>query len=505
MDIQFDYKKDGVKGSLKIIIPVERLKEKYEEIYKKYFPRIRLKGFRPGKAPRRLIELQYGESIKYETLKELISDSYKQFLEKENINPISEPQVDVSDKKLKFEEDLVLTYTFDLPPEIELTEIENIEVEERVFEVTENDIEKELKAYQQQHAMLEEKDGVVEEKDYVTIDFIVKGENGEEIYNFNDRFVIIGEDYLKFGIDEDLKGMRKNEEKEFIKEYPENYSDSKLAGKKVSFKVKVKEIKVKKIPELNDDFAKDYSEFKTLEEWKAEIKKQLEIYANKYKEKLVLNEAFDKIIEKSKILIPETLINYSSNRYIDNYMQNTNMNENIFDKLLKASGKTRDDFKFLIRPSVVKDLKKELILEEIIKKYEIKVTEDDMNNFIKEEAEKSGKPEEEIREIVLKPENKKYYEHHIAIKKANRLIYEKIKKVEGNKYSISDIDNIEKERAEREDKQFKERESLLNKKKEITEEFDNSEKIGNNVKNDNKDSNIDKNNIEENDEKDVNK
>lgn len=497
MDIQFDYKKEDVKGTLKITIPVEKLKEKYDEVYKKYAPKIKLKGFRPGKAPRRLVELQYGETIKYEALKEMIQDTYKQFLEKEKINPISEPEVDVSDKDLKFDEDLVLTFTFDLPPEVELTDIESIEVKQDQFEVTDEDVAKELEAYQQQHAMLEEKDGIAEDSDYVTIDFVAKDEEGNEIYNFQDRFVIIGEDYLKLDIDNELKGLKKGDEKEFIKEYQKDYKDPKLAGKKVNYKVSVKEVKTKKIPELNDDFAKDYSEFQTLDEWKQEIKKQLEIYGEQYMKKVVLDRAFDKIIADSKILIPESIINYSSNRYLDNYMQSANMNEQLFEKILSASGKTKDDFKFLILPSVEKDIKKELILDEVVKKYEIKVSNEDFDKFIKEEAEKAGKSEEEVKAIVMDPKNKKYYEDHIAFQKANDFIFDKVKKTKGKKYKISDIDKLEKEKAEAEDKRFKEREELLKKQKEENLKVDTNDKVEDKVENKKENNDINEENNEQ--------
>jgi|GEM_PF-2182723 trigger factor len=452
MNLNYQYQKEGVNGKITLTINKGEFLEKYEKILNEYLPKIQIKGFRPGKAPKTLVEAKYGNSLKYETFKELISESYNEILKKENITPINEPEVDFDNKELDLNKDINVTCKFELPAEAKICDLKEIKISYDKFEVSEKDVENELKAYQKNYSTLELKETPSSNGDYININLQIFDENNNKIKELPEYTLIIGDNFLKLNIDEDLINLKKGDKKEIIKDYTnaDNNIDNEFKGKKVKIVLSVNEVKERKYPELDDNFAKDYSEFQTLNDWKNEIKAQLERYAKDFEKNYNLRKIYDAIIEKSEFLIPETYIKIGINRAFESYKKQFNITDDVFNKLLNLSGREKEGFIYSFRPSTIKDIQIELIQLEFLKKIEPKVDENDYKEFIKEEALKTKKSSEEIEKEVNK--YKRDVEFFIKLRKIENYLLENVSKVEGKTYHLEDINKLIEERNKEEDK-----------------------------------------------------
>jgi trigger factor len=390
-------KKEKNVVSIEFTVTPEQFEEAVNKAYLKAKNNINVQGFRKGKAPRHIIEKKYGKSIFYDDALDIaIQEVYPMAVKEHNLDVIDSPKVDI----VKFDEgeDIVLTAEVEVMPEVELPEYKGVEVEKTEIKVTDEDVERELKSIQEKNARIVEiTDRPVQNGDFLTIDYA--GFVGEEQFEggtAENQSLEIGSNTFIPGFEEQLIGKNKGEEVQVNVTFPEEYHAENLKGKNAVFNVTIHEIKSKELPAIDDEFAKDVSEFDTLEELKNDTKTSLEQKAADQTKVANDNGVITKIVNDAKIDIPEVLIKREIDYLARNYEQQFRQqgfvgNEyddiiNNFVNQYKESAKAQAEF----------NVKAELVLEAIIKKENIEVTEDELKKEVNEVAKQYNVEEERL-------------------------------------------------------------------------------------------------------------
>lgn len=416
------------KGILEVEVEAEKVLEALDKAFKKVSKDVELPGFRKGKVPRQVFESHFGvESLYNDALDIILPEEYNQAVDEKGIMPVARPEIDIV--QLEKGKNLIFKATVITKPEVELGEYKGIEIPEKDFSVNDEAVEEELKQLQSRHAelvVLEE--GKVEQGDIAVIDFEgfldgVAFEGGKGLMHPLE----IGSGSFIPGFEEQVIGMSKDEDKDVIVTFPEEYHKDDLAGKETTFKVKLHDIKRKKVPELNDEFAKDV-DFDTLDELKKDTKEKLVKKAEDDKEVYYKNLVVEKAAENTTIDIPEAMIENEIDKMIQEFKQQLSYQGMDFDLYLKSYGideaTMREQFKENANKRVVSDL----IIEAIVEKEEIGVTEEDVEEQIKSIAEMYKRDVEEIKSIFSKEsEGYEKLEVDIKFKKAVDLLMENCK------------------------------------------------------------------------------
>lgn len=386
-------------NEIKLEITIEA--EKFENAIKKvYFQNVKyfnIPGFRKGKAPQNIVERYYGKEIFYEdAFNEVVPAEYEKALEDNKIDAVSRPQIDII--TMEKGKDLVFTATVATKPEVKVEKYKGIEIEKIEYTVKDADIDVELKNMQEKNARLVTvEDRAVENKDIAVIDFegFVDGvafEGGKA----EKHELEIGRGAFIPGFEDQVIGMKLEEEKDIKVTFPKEYFSKDLAGKDAIFKVKVHEIKKKEMPELDDEFAKDVSEFDTLAELKDSIKDRL-TKQNDDRAKYEKQEAVMKVIcDELKADIPEGMIDMEIDNMIRDMEQRMSYQGLTMEKYLQMLNQTETDFRNQCKPQAIDAIKSRLALEAIIKEEKIEATDKEVEEKLKEMAEAYGKKAEEL-------------------------------------------------------------------------------------------------------------
>lgn len=449
MACKIDYVQDKAKGTIKITVPTEMLSEQYGKVLKDNLPKIRLKGFRPGHAPVQMIEKMYGRQFKIDSLNSIISEEYKKYIEENKVPVISEPSVDISDKELSFDKDIDVTFTVELTPFCEPGDVTTVTADRIEVRVNDKDVDDELNKYRKQRGTLEPKDGPAEKDDYVDAEIKGFDETGAVLKTL-DRMVRIGEDLNGLKLDDDLTGMKKGDKKEIVREFGDDIAISEFKGKKVRIELDIHEVKGSKLPELNDEFAKGFGQYDTLDAFKAELRKKLDQYAKDYERKHNLDSVYDKLIGISDIDIPPSMLAAQAERMIDIYARNLyGMNRQGLESILKATNSDIGKFKEAITPSVRKDLQVEVLLGKIIDKNAIAATEEDIAAFYVDEAGKTGKTVDEVKNDIAEKKLEENISYFIKMRKAEDYLLNSAKKGKTRKLDMDKLAEFEKEENEK--------------------------------------------------------
>lgn len=392
--------KTDKKEELKLEFTIEAAKfdEAINKVFVKSSKYFNIPGFRKGKAPMKIVERYYGTEIFYEdAFNEVVPEEYERELKENNIEAVSKPDIDVT--QIGKGKDLIFTAIVQIKPEVKLGKYKGIEIKKIEYNVTEHDIEHELGHMQERNSRLVTvEDRPVEDGDITVIDFegTVNGvafEGGKA----ENHELTIGSGTFIPGFEEQIIGMKINEEKDINVKFPDEYFSEELKGKDAVFKVKLHEIKKKEMPELNDDFAKDTSEFDTLEELKNSIKEKLE-EENKKKEKYETEDmAIKAVCDNVEIDIPSGMIETETDNMINETEQRLSYQGLNLDTYLQYMGTTREEYVKKYEEQAKTSVKTRLVLEAIIKEEKIEPSEEDINKKIKEMAEMYGKKEEELK------------------------------------------------------------------------------------------------------------
>ena len=396
MNCKVEKTKNANEVKLEITIEAEKFENAIKKVYFQNAKYFNIPGFRKGKAPQNIVEKYYGKEIFYEdAFNDIAGEEYEKAIEESKIDVVSKPEIDIV--KMEKGQDLIFTAVVQTKPEVELGKYKGIEIAKIEYNVTDADIEAELKQMQEKNARMVSVETPVENGNVAVIDFegFVDGVafDGGKAENHE---LEIGSGTFIPGFEDQVIGMKVEEEKEINVKFPDEYFSKDLAGKDATFKVKVHEIKKKELPELDDEFAKDVSEFDTLKELKASIKERLE-NSNKEKEKYEKQEAVMKIIvDEMKVDIPSGMIELEIDNMVKDMEQRMSYQGLKFEQYLKMLNKTEEEFRKECEPQAIEAIKSRLALEAIIKKEKIEATEEEIKDKIKEMAENYGRKAEDL-------------------------------------------------------------------------------------------------------------
>ena len=425
MDIKVEKTENKNEVKISFKIEAKKFEESIEKVYKKSAKYFNIPGFRKGKAPFNLVERKYGDEIFYEdAFNDLVPEIYEKAIKDNKIEAVSKPDIDV--QKMKKGEDLEFTAVVQTKPEVKLGKYKGIELKKVEYNVSDDDINHEIGHMQEKNArVVTVENRAVKDKDISVINFegFVDGKAFEGGKAENHELEIGSHTFIP-GFEEQIIGMKKDEEKDIVVKFPEDYFSKDLAGKDATFKVKVNEIKEKKLPELDDEFAKDVSEFDTLKDLKASIKdkKQKE---NEAKVKTETEDAaIQAVCDDTKIDIPSGMIDTEVENMIAD-MENQLSYQGInLDQYLKIVNKTRKEIEDTYKDQAEKNVKSRLVLEEIIKEEKLEATAEDVEKKIKEMAETYGRKEDELKN---NEQLKHYIEETLKTEKAIDLIVKNAK------------------------------------------------------------------------------
>lgn len=417
------------KNTVKLTIEVDKdaFEAAVQKAYKKNVKKIALPGFRKGKAPRKLIEKYYGEGVFYEDAVNFVCpDAYDFAVKEAGISPVDRPEIDI--ETIGEGKDLVLTATVTVKPEVKLGKYKGVEVEKTVYETKDEDVDAEIKAAAEKNVrMINVEDRPVKKGDVTVIDFegfadgvAFEGGKGEN------HTLEIGSGQFIPGFEDQLVGAKLGEETEVNVTFPEEYHAEELKGKPAVFKVTVKEIKEKEYPELNDEFAKDVSEFDTFEEYKNSIKEKLD-KSNEAKTKNEFeNKLVEKICEDAEIDIPECMINNRIDDMIKEFGYRLSSQGLNLEQYMKITGATPDTFKEQFKDQAEAQVKSNLVLEKIAEEEKIEVSEEDLEKELQSMADMYGMELDKVKTLIGDNEMESIKED-LKIKKAVEVVSENAK------------------------------------------------------------------------------
>ncbi|MFZ5639132.1 MAG: trigger factor [Bacillota bacterium] len=414
--------------ALEIEVAQEKFSEAVEKAFRKLAPKVNVPGFRKGKAPRVMIERKLGrEYIWEEAMDFIVPEAYFEALQETKIDPIDRPKVEVV--QMEDDKPFIFKATVEVRPEVNLGQYIGLEAEKPAVEVTDGDVDKELQKLQERHAQLVPvEDGAAEMHDITVIDFegfvdgvAFPGGKG------TDYSLELGSGSFIPGFEEQLVGAKVGEEREVNVTFPENYHSADLAGKEAMFKVAVKGIKRKELAALDDEFAKDVSEFESLEELKTDIRNKLEKEAERKADHTLKDELVNKAVGGSEVEVPETMIEQRIDSMLQDMNQRLGMQGLSIEDYLKYSGTTVDEFRKNYRERAEKEIRVDLVLDAIAKAENIEVTEEDIDNRVKEMAEQYKQEPATLRQWLENGGNMEPLKKSVVIDKTVDFLVEKAK------------------------------------------------------------------------------
>lgn len=390
------------KVAMEITIDAAKFSEGVERAYKKLSPKVNIPGFRKGKAPKALVIKNIGQDYLYEEALDIIlPEVYYEAVQQSGIEPIDMPKVEVDD--LAEGKDILIKAQVEVKPEVKLGQYKEIEIKKPSEEVTDSEIEKELENLRLRNAQLVplEEGEAIAKGDIAQIDFegFIDGEAFPGGAGTNHPLEIGSGSFIP-GFEDQLIGAKVGDQVDVNVNFPEEYHATELAGKPALFKVKLNSAKHKKIAELDDEFAKDVSEFETLEELKKDITNKLKQAAVKRAEQEVRKGVIDKVTEDSQVEIPQVLVEKRLDFMIDNMSQRMQMQGMALEDYLKYTNTTMEQLREQQKEEALRSVKLDLVLEAIAKAESIQVTDEDVEKQLDEMATQYHQEKENLRQIL---------------------------------------------------------------------------------------------------------
>lgn len=413
---------------LEITVEVEKFNEAMKKAFTKNAKQFNIPGFRKGKAPMNIIKKYYGEGVFYEdAINFCCDDTYPEALKEHNIKPVDYPQIDIV--QVGEGKDFIYTATVVVVPEVELGEYKGLEVTKPVYEVKEEEVENELKSMQQKNARVETKEeGTVAKGDIAVIDFKgfvdeVAFEGGEGT-NYE---LEIGSGSFIDTFEDQLIGLNKGDSKDVKVTFPAEYGREELNGKEATFKVTVNDIKVKELPALDDEFAKEVSEFDTLDELKADVRKKME-GVNEVRAKREYEEAvLEAVCANAKVDIPSVMID----KEIDNMLKDLEMRLQYqgldLQTYYQYTNNTEEKVREYMKETADKRVKTDLVIEEIAKVENIDATEEELLAKATEMAKQYGSKDLEKTAKLVLDSQKSYLKLDVVNEKVVKMLVDNSK------------------------------------------------------------------------------
>ena len=438
------------KSAVKLTVTVakEDVAENYNQIITKYAKNAQIPGFRKGHVPVAVLERKYGNALKADVTADIIDKALNELFSDENEKeirplPYAQPQMD-SMPEFDTTKDLTFTVTYDVFPKVKDIDLKGVSIKETQSEVGDKELEEELNAVQERNAtVIDKKDDETAEKDnIVTINYAELGEDGKVIESSKrEGFVFtIGTGENIYKIDDDIIGMKKGETKEITKTYAADDSDKELAGKTKKISVTVTALKVRNLPALDDELAQDVnSNYKTLDDMKADIRKNLELAMNRRINELKSNALLEALVEKNKFDIPASMLKAEvENRWRMMAQQFQTTTEQL-EKLFASSGQTKEEMLKNWEPDSEKMLKARVIVDALLRERNISVTPEEIEEEYSRIAAESNVTVEEVKKHYSDPRAKEYLIDDAKEQKLYKQLYSEVKVSKGDKVSFADL------------------------------------------------------------------
>jgi len=415
-------KKENSVVTLKLTIDAQSFDKACKDAYNKNKTKFNVQGFRKGKAPMSIVEKFYGEGVFFEdAVNTLFPDAFEAAVKEHDLDTVARPEIDV--EEIGKGKNLVIIADVAVKPEITLGEYKNLTVEKPDSKVSDEEVEKEIEAMREQNArFVTVEDREVKEKDMLLIDFNGKVDGvefeGGQAENYS---IIVGSNTFIPGFEEQLVGMKLNEEKDLSVKFPEEYHAENLAGKDAVFTVKVNEIKEKELPELDDEFAKDVSEFDTLEDLKADVKAKLQKTKDEYADRELENKLVKMAAENATVEIPEAMIDSQVENMVYDFEYQLKYQGLDLENYLKFTNMSIEGLKEQMRPDAKSRVLNSLVIEAISKSENIESTEEDLEQELAKMAE-SYKMEVDKLKSTLRPSDMDYIKDTVVARKTVEFI-----------------------------------------------------------------------------------
>ena len=411
-------------AKLTIEVSAEEVEKALQAAYIKERKKISMPGFRKGKVPRQMIEKMYGPEVFYdEAANHMISEAYGKAYDECELELVSQPKIDIV--QLKKGEPFIFTAEVAVKPEVTLGEYKGLKVDKVSTRVTQKEVDEEIEKERERNARtVEVTDRAVQDKDQVLLDFegFVDGEAFEG--GKGEKYPLtIGSGAFIPGFEEQLIGAEIGKEMEVNVTFPEDYQAKELAGKAAVFKCTVQEIKVKELPELDDEFASDVSECETLDAYKAEVKKKIKERKEREGKEKKENQAVDAAIENAQMDIPEAMIELQTKQMADDFARRIMQQGLTVEQYYQFTGMTEEKMMEEMKPQAEKRIKTRLVLEAIVAAENIEVSEERLEEELKNMAESYQMEVDKLKEFMGENE-KKQMKEDIAVQEAVTLIAE---------------------------------------------------------------------------------
>lgn len=416
------------KNIVKITMEVEN-KEFLDAVQRSYFRNVKkfnVPGFRKGKAPKNIVERYYGSAVFFDYAVEYIfKNRYPEVIEENNLEPIDNPTLDI--KQIGEDKDLILELEVLVKPEVTLGEYMGIEVEKVEYNVTDEDVEKELKSAAEKNARVKTVEDPIKDGDIATISYKGRVDGVEfEGGSSDEHRLTIGSGEFIDGFEEQLIGAKTNDEVKVNVTFPKNYFKSELSEKEAVFDVKILKVESKELPALDDEFAKDVSEFDTIDEYRNSIRENLLKVASDNKKIETENRVLEKVVENATVDIPDVMVQRHIDSLVDNLKHKLSHQGIDLNEYLKYVGSDMENLRKSFEERANNEVKSQLVLEAITKKENIEVTEDELKEEIENIAKVYGVTEENFYERFSDDE-KDAVRENVAIKKCIKSLVDNAK------------------------------------------------------------------------------
>ena len=422
-------KKEGYNAELKMVIKSADFEKYCTKAYNKNKGKISIPGFRKGKVPKQIIEKYYGVGFFYEdALNDAFSEEFSKGVEQIGIEPVARPVIDV--EEIEKGKDVVIDVKVVIKPDIEIGQYKGLEVKFGDTAPTDEEVERELENRRNQNArFVTIEDRAVKDGDIVKLDFEGKKDGvpfeGGKGENYS---LTIGSKSFIDGFEEQLIGMNLGEEKVIEVTFPQEYMEKSLAGQKATFDVKINEIKEKQLPELDDEFVKDISEFDTLDQLKEDIRKTISQRKEKDTTREFENDIVEQIVKNSKIDLPQEMIDTEADHMFNEFAQGLSYQGMNVDMYSKYINKSIDELKNEMKPEAEKRVKGSLVLEKVKQLENVGYSEDQVERELEQMAQMYGMEVDKLKDI-FKGEQREYMIDNIILRNTIEFLKAETKRI----------------------------------------------------------------------------
>ncbi len=413
----------SIKKIMHVEINEDKVIQEINDAYKLLKKTAKIKGFRPGKTPRSVLERMFKKDVHNDVSAKLLQDSFMEAIKKTDLNVVGNPTIDSQqfDEKGSFKYDV----TLEVKPEIKNFDFKGLTLQKTLYKVTDEEIDAQLQMLQKnlarQHPILE--DRVVQENDFVLIDYegFKDAKPFSETQKTENITMKIGGGYILKSFDEKLIGMKPGDIREITINFPEDYFNKNLASQEITFKVKLHEIRKEVLPEIDDEFAKQFGQYEKLEDLKNAITDNLNQGYAKRVEQELNEQIFGALLKNSEFEIPESLVDYE----LEEIVQEAEKSFTYYNKSMEDLGLSRESLSEKYRDTAEKKVRRHFLLDKIIKQENITLTDEELEDGFKEMAQTVDQSEDEVKNYYQQNKDKvEFFKRALLEKKAIKLIIE---------------------------------------------------------------------------------